>query len=354
MTLYRRKAKGNWWINIASAVPGAPRIRESTGTENKQLAEAYETKRKAEVWKEKQMGVKPDMLFCAMADMYLSDKAKARKESTKGGYELLLDWWKIQLKGVMLREIDESLIARIIKKKEVEVTGSTCNRYLSILRAVLRFAKRRYQLVERVPEFFKYDEPKARVRWLRPDEITRLLNALPEHLRDMAEFSLSTGLRQANVKFLRWDEVDLNNKVARISGLKMKNGGDFALPLNQAAINVLTRQIGKHHEAVFTYQGRPLRAISNQTWKTALEKAGIEDFRWHDMRHTWATMLVQSGVPDNALQVLGAWETPSMVRKYAHHSTESVRAYANLVDVAMSQNMTHEGETPKLRLVGNG
>jgi hypothetical protein len=113
---------------------------------------------------------------------------------------------------------------------------------------------------------------------------------------------------------------------------------------------------------VFTYRGKPITSISNETWKRALEKADIKDFRWHDLRHTWASMLIQAGVPAKALQVLGAWETPSMVDKYAHQDTDSLRPYAGVLDrvlgteppaPANAQITTHSPSKGGLSLVVN-
>jgi len=78
-------------------------------------------------------------------------------------------------------------------------------------------------------------------------------------------------------------------------------------------MEVLERQKGKHSSRVFTYRGEPFKAANTKAWKAALERAGIEDFRWHDLRHTWATWQRQAGTPKHELQRLGGWKTASMV-----------------------------------------
>ena len=90
------------------------------------------------------------------------------------------------------------------------------------------------------------------------------------------------------------------------------------VPLNSSAMEVLTRQVGKHPTRLFTYRGRPIAWANTRQWREALKRAGIEDFRWHDLRHTWASWLAQAGTPLNVLQELGGWESESMVRRYAH------------------------------------
>jgi integrase len=83
---------------------------------------------------------------------------------------------------------------------------------------------------------------------------------------------------------------------------------------------------------VFSFRGEPIRQASTKAWYQALDRAGIEDFRWHDLRHTWASWHVQQGTPLFALQEMGGWESTSMVRRYAHLSAEHLAPYADRLD----------------------
>jgi integrase len=80
---------------------------------------------------------------------------------------------------------------------------------------------------------------------------------------------------------------------------------------------------------VFSYRGRPIRQVSTKAWYQALKRACIENLRWHDLRHTWASWHVQNGTPLFALQELGGWESAEMVRRYAHLSAEHLTPYAD-------------------------
>lgn len=91
---------------------------------------------------------------------------------------------------------------------------------------------------------------------------------------------------------------------------------------------MLHRQMGKHPQRVFTYQGKPVRDVNTKAWRNALVRVGIEDFRWHDLRHTWASWHVQKGTPLHVLQELGAWESVEMVRRYAHLGQNHLADYA--------------------------
>jgi integrase len=171
----------------------------------------------------------------------------------------------------------------------------------------------------------------------------------------MTLFSLATGLRQGNVKGLKWSQIDLARRIVVIEGDEMKAGRDHALPLPDVAVEVLKRQIGRHDVFVFVNDnGEPVRSGNHGTWRDACRRAGIEDFRQHDLRHTWATTLVQAGVPDGVLQALGAWETPKMVKRYAHHSADSMRKFTGQIDAVLGSatEATQKTDAPLLKLVG--
>ncbi len=110
------------------------------------------------------------------------------------------------------------------------------------------------------------------------------------------------------------------------------------MSLNETAVAVLRRQLGKHPVRVFTYKGEPYVRAYTVAWQKALKRAGIENFRWHDLRHTWASWLAQKGVPLNDIQEMGGWETPSMVRRYAHLSPAHLAHRAELLDGLIDTN----------------
>jgi integrase len=91
---------------------------------------------------------------------------------------------------------------------------------------------------------------------------------------------------------------------------------------------LIRKQLGKHPTYVFPWRGHKITQVNTKAWRQALERAGIDDFRWHDLRHTWASWHVQNGTPLNVLQELGAWESPEMVRRYAHFSADHLAPYA--------------------------
>ena len=137
---------------------------------------------------------------------------------------------------------------------------------------------------------------------------------------DLILFALATGLRQGNIKRLTWDRVDLPRRIITVEHGETKNGDALGVPLNDLAVSVLQRRTGEQSSHVSTYRGKPINQVNTKAWKDALKRAGITNFRWHDLRHTWASWLRQNDVPTWGLQKLGGWKSEVMVRRYAHMS----------------------------------
>jgi integrase len=108
------------------------------------------------------------------------------------------------------------------------------------------------------------------------------------------------------------------------------------VPLNTTTLEVLHQQIGKHPERVFTRVGKPVAYANTLAWRNALKRAGIDNFRWHDLRHTWASWHRQSGTPTHELQRLGGWRSSVMVERYAHLAPDHLAKAASRRDSLLS------------------
>ncbi len=85
-----------------------------------------------------------------------------------------------------------------------------------------------------------------------------------------------------------------------------------------------------------------MRVDSNTAWRAALKRAGIDDFRFHDLRHTWASWLIQAGVPLSAMQEMGGWESIEMVRRYAHLAPNHLTEHARKIDLLLGDHDTNK------------
>jgi integrase len=319
-----RKRGSVWWIDIAT--PSGERVRRSTETGNRAQAQELHDKLKSEVWRLQKLGDRPRRLWQDAAVRWLREQShKASLEDDKEK----LRWLDRYLANRELESINRALIDAITEAKRADgCSNGTVNRTLALIRAILRKCARDWEWLDRAPAVRLLKEPTRRIRFLNRHQARALLRELPPHLRDMANFTLATGLRAANVTGLTWEQVELSRKLAWIHPDQAKARKAIAVPLNDTAMQVVREQRGKHPTRVFTYKGRPVKQVNKRAWYNALKRSGIEDFRWHDLRHTWASWHVQGGTPLFALQELAGWETEKMVRRYAHMAAEHLAVYA--------------------------
>ena len=99
------------------------------------------------------------------------------------------------------------------------------------------------------------------------------------------------------MKEFLWSQVDQERRLAWIHPDQAKARKAIPVPLNADALAVLESRKGKHSTFVFTYRENPIKQVATKAWKNALGRAGIKNFRWHDLRHTWASWHVQQGTP---------------------------------------------------------
>ena len=190
--------------------------------------------------------------------------------------------------------------------------------------------------VDAIPYLAKNDEPKKRVRWITQEEADRLLDNLNlEWMREICSFALITGARMTEILSMTWDKIDFPRSIAIVTGDVAKSGRARALPLPRNAINFLRQKEAKRISQYVFHRGKGkmISDIDREDFKRALQRAGISDFRFHDLRHTWASWHVQSGTPLMVLKELGGWETIEMVQKYAHLNAGHLLQYANHVKV---------------------
>lgn len=307
MSLY--KIGETYYVYI---VHNGRRIRRSTGSADKQEAQRYHDELKAHLWNQpKHSG---HTLNDALK-LWLKQSPRSRNE--KNAITLLLSLYPNR----PISEITGTDILDALADKG----PAHANRIASIVRAALNLAKGR--LVDTVPKIPKRKVPASRIRWLTYDEWQRLDRQLPPHLQAMARFAVSTGLRKSNVVNLKWRDVDLSRKLAWVHPDEAKAGKAISVPLSDMAMDAIKSQSGKHQTYVFSYAGKKIGEIKTG-WHSALKRAGIENFKWHDLRHTWASWHVQNGTPLAVLKELGGWSDMSMVMRYSHLSPDHVKGWA--------------------------
>ena len=331
MSLFKRKDSPHWWIKLTPR--SGPSVQRSTGTADKLKAREYHDKLKASLWDQERLGIKPERSWREAVVRWLeetSEKATHKEDKKK------LVWLHGFLGELNLDQVTRDVIDQIRSAKLKEVSKGTVNRYLALVRAILLRARDEWEWVDKVPKVRLFKETSSRERSLTVEQAKALLEQLPEHQREVVLFALATGLRQRNVLGLEWQQVNLAQRHAWIHGWQSKNRRPISVPLNEMALAVLKRQEGKHSTRVFTFRGRPLNSANTKAWQAARRRAGIQDFRWHDLRHTWATWQRQAGTPTHELQRLGGWRTGAMVERYAHLAPDHLAIAASRLDSVLA------------------
>lgn len=387
MSIFRR---GEIWY-ASYSLPGGKRIKESLGTADKRQAQELHDKRKAELWRVDRLGDFPDVTFEEACLRWIEEKSDKKSLDTDKGR---MGFWLEQFEGVRLKDITEariySAVSRMHNRSHLEiwkakvaaarkkgnpepeyvakpVTTSTKAKHLALMKAILRAAERDWKWLEKAPVIKIPAVRNKRVRWLEKDEAKRLIDECPEPLKSVVKFALATGLRRSNIINLEWQQIDMQRRVAWVNPEDSKSNRAIGVALNDTACKVLRDQIGNHHKFVFVHTKagrrpdgsvtpavRKMRVDDGRAWKSACKRAGIEDFRFHDLRHTWASWLIQSGVPLSVLQEMGGWESIEMVRRYAHLAPNHLTEHAKQIDSIFNYdvpNMSHEGN---IEADGNG
>lgn len=264
-----------------------------------------------------------------------------------------LAWWDGEVGPWLLSELTPEVIARARDKLRStptrqggrERSAADVNRALAALSAACNYAVKELGWLEKNPmeRVRKLAEPKGRTRFLEEHELPKLIDACrasqsPDLLLAVL-LSLTTGGRQGEVMGLCWSQVDFKRRTALLG--ETKNGDRRPLPLSGEAL-VLLQQRAKvrqlREDRIFPpAPGSKKAAYVNlrKPWVAALKQAGIQDFRWHDLRHTAASYLTMAGkTPLEVAKVLGH-RTLAMTARYSHLAPERVVAMGDTLATAM-------------------
>ncbi len=246
-----------------------------------------------------------------------------------------LKWWSTEIGSHALSDVTPSLIAQYRDKLADGITHhgkprapATVNRYMAALSIVFTTAVKEWGWVDDTPmrKVTKPKESRGRVRFLSEDERPRLLKACKESsnpsLYPVVVLALSTGMRQGEIMRLTWDDVDLNRGRAILH--ETKNDERRAVAITGHALDLLkelskVRRIDSNF--LFPSKGNRRKPINLRApWEAALKRADIEDFRFHDLRHSAASYLAMNGASLAEIAEVLGHKTLQMVKRYAHLS----------------------------------
>ncbi len=261
-----------------------------------------------------------------MIDRYIKTILPAKKSAPTQKQQL--EWWKDQLGDYRLSDIKASMITScrdaLVESKK---SNATVNRYLAALSHLFTVGLNEWEWIDSNPmsKVSKLKEPRGRVRFLTQDELERLYKACKQSknqdLYTVVILALSTGARKMEIWGLHWNNVDLINE--RIILEETKNNERRAIPLKWEALDLLREKASiRRLDTDLVFPGKkPWKPMDFRApWIEALKQAKIEDFRWHDLRHTAASYLAMNGATLMEIAHVLGHKTLDMVKRYSHLS----------------------------------
>ncbi len=266
-----------------------------------------------------------DCQFEKAKDEFLKHTKTDRRPRTYQTYHECLTRMTTSFHGKRLSEITTWLIKGHHQARVTSGARIRANREVAVLKNLFNFAIRMgfYEGGNPTAGIKLPKEPWQKVRYLEPEEESRLLQQLKEPLRTLVIVGIHCGIRVKSEGLpLKWTHIDLKRGLLSVEAAFAKNGEQRVIPLNttvsQALVNL---KEGKTNGYIFAKNGIPYREIG-KSFKRACQRANLPGVSPHVLRHTFASRLVMNGVDLRTVQDLGGWKNIGMVMRYAHLSPD--------------------------------
>ncbi|MBF0571991.1 MAG: tyrosine-type recombinase/integrase [Candidatus Omnitrophica bacterium] len=313
---------------------GGERFRESVG-KSRALAETILSKIQVEIAEGKHLDVKKKkkISFSLFADEYLELYAKTNNIAWKRSIVPNLNPLKRFFTDKLLTEITPHLIEQFKVERVKQVSPAATNRALTLLKSIFN----------RAIEWEKFDghNPVTKVKFLREDnhklrylekeEIKRLIDGCDKVIRPLIVVAINTGMRRGELFNLKWQDIDFNKGIIHL--LRTKNGERRELPMNEAVKTaIIEAKKQSTSEFVFsTLRGNAFTVIK-RPFARSLKSAGVTNFRFHDLRHTFASQLAMASVDLNTIRELLGHKSLKMTLRYAHLSSNHKNQAVDLLN----------------------
>lgn len=367
-----------WWMSFSYQ---GKQVRRSTGTSDRKLAEAILAKVRVNIVEGRyfEMLQERERTFREMMDRYMKECAPKKASKSNLRDQTCLKHLLPYFGEKALAEVTPKLIAAYKVKRREEGSApatlnneqrdarkrrqkaaapATLNKELGLMKAAFNVAIREWEWCRDNPVRRVSMERvnNARVRWVNDDEFASVLERCPDWLKPIVQVARYTGMRRENIIGLQWDQVDFFRKVILLD--QTKNGDRLGIPLCERVVEVfkvLARVRHIRSKYVFTGpEGQPYEgAAASMAFIRACRAAGIENFRFHDLRHTFASLLVQRGVDLYRVQRLLGHRDGRMTQRYSHLSPENLREAVWVFDQDCDRFSTNLAQSRILKKGGN-
>ena len=273
--------------------------------------------------------------FNELVEVYLDNYAKVLKRSWKCDHSRLEAHMKPYFGELELGEITPLLIEKYrVKRLESDVTKSTVNREISIMKKMFNLAID-WNMLDSNPalkvKLFS-EKGTAKERILTNDEEVGLLKESPDYLKAVINTALNTGMRRGEVLNLRWKQVDFEKRFIKVE--HTKNETCRIIPINDSLYYDLLEIKKQKREGEYVFPnpetGKPYLDLRG-SFKSACTRAGIQDLRFHDLRHTFASRLVEKGIDLITVKDLLGHSSVKITERYTHSFQDQKRKAVNLL-----------------------
>lgn len=339
MSLYRPKKSPHWHYDFQ--IKGV-RFHGSTATPDRRAALAIQAKKRVEAAEGTALRKRRRMTLNEATGRYWAEVTDGQATADTRDYQFS-KLNELMGKATLLSDVDGDAVSTFIARRRADIGDSSVNQEVRLLRSVMRRARDVWGVeIGAMPRWsdLLLQEPEERVRELTADEERRLFTVMRQDFHALVRFCLLTGIRKANAALLRWNQIDFVEGVVRLRTKSKRPGGDnHVVPLTPTLRAILQGERGRHESQVFTYvcqHGGPGKRTGSRqpfsedgwarSWRAALKAAKIENFRFHDTRHTAATRILRSSGNLKVTQKLLGHKNIKTTARYAHVMLDDIRA----------------------------
>lgn len=340
-----------WWVRY-TGLDGKQK-RESSNSEDFKvakllLAERYKT---IEQGQEPEVKRIPNYLFKELADKYI-DWIKGRQRSAKiKGYiigQLKTLYADIPLKRFNTAMVDQLQTDLINKNYKPASNNKITNILKHMLSKAVEWEMVDADVLKRIRKVKPLRDDNRRLRYLSNDDIQGLLKHCHGHLLPIVITALNTGMRRGEILSLKWENVDMVHGFIHLE--QTKNGDRRDIPINdtlKSTLKALTRRLDSPYVFYANKTGKPYRDVK-KAFQNALTKAKIQDFHFHDLRHTFASHCVMAGIDITTVSRLLGHKSLTMTLRYSHLAPSHMVNAVNILDATIN------GKTVSTKIAQSG
>lgn len=355
MSVYRRRypdgrTSEDWYV---SWYVGGRQFKKRIGP-NKRTADLYLKDIDLRRVRGELLGVREEkrILFPDLADKYL-EWARGRKAlHSIEVEESAVTRFKERFSGVASK-VTQADVEAFLSERLKTIGPARHNRDLTLLRGIFKKGVEwGYCRTNPALGIKKLKEPPGRIRFLTDEERERLLDACSPRLRALVQVALDSGLRRGELLGLKWENLDLRNRMIRVE--HSKNGERRDVPMTDRVLEIF-QATPRRLDTPYVYagtEGRPQRDVK-KAWGTAIRRSGVENFTFHDLRHTFASYLVMGGVDIRTVQTLLGHKSITMTMRYAHLSPAHLREAISVLGASGPRTKQDQGVSREVAASAN-